>query len=431
MKDQNKKYVRLGLTIFLSLCAVILFYYVIFYGESLSKAKDQVVRVLLPIIDGVVIAYVLSPLQNTFENKVWRPLFSKYNKNNKNRSKIIRILSTLFTVLVFLILIYVMILLIIPQVLDSLEIIIKRFPLYMEKMDSMIFGFLDQYPEVYEIADNYWPQIEEYLINNILPSTSSLITSLSTGVVGSVVGLVRVLFNFIIGIIISVYLLFSKELFCAQAKKVAYSFFSEETSNNLINNMRYANKTFGGFISGKIVDSIIIGIICFVCMSILKIPYSLLISVIVGITNVIPYFGPFLGAIPSALILLMINPMKCLVFLIFILILQQFDGNILGPKILGDSTGLSAFWVIFSITVFGGLFGVLGMFIGVPLFAVIYAAFKTFVNHRLEKKDLPVDTSYYLNSDYHSDKEEVNSGKEIKFAKKTFDKIVAEVRKKE
>lgn len=423
MKKGNKKYLYLGLTIFLSLSAVILFYYIIFYGESLSNAKDEVIRILLPIIDGIVIAYVLSPLQNTVEKHVWRPLFDKFNKKKKDYTKLIRGLSTFVAILAFLVIIYVLILLIIPQVLDSLEIIIKRFPLYMEKMDTMVFGFLDKYPEVYEVVDNYWPQIEEYFITKLLPSTSSLITSLSTGVVGSVVGLVRVLFNFIIGIIISVYLLYSKEIFCAQAKKVTYSLFKEETANNMINNMRYANKTFGGFISGKLVDSLIIGVICFIVMSILRIPYPLLISVIVGVTNVIPYFGPFLGAIPSALILLMINPMKCLVFLIFVLILQQFDGNILGPKILGDSTGLSSFWVIFAITVFGGLFDVIGMFIGVPLFSVIYAAIKTFISHRLAKKKLPIETSYYLNADYHSDSEEVNSGKEIKFAKKTFENV--------
>lgn len=426
MKKENKKYLSLGLTIFLSLSAVIFFYYIIFYGESLSQVKDAVVRVLLPIIDGLAIAYVLSPLQNVVEKKIWTPLFKKINKKNKDCSKVIRGLSTFIAVLAFLILIYVMILLIIPQVLDSLRIIIKRFPLYMDKMDTMVFGFLDNYPEVYEVVDNYWPQIEEYIVTQLLPSTSSLITSLSTGVLGSVVGFIRVLFNFIIGIIISVYLLYSKEIFCAQAKKVTYSLFKEETANNMINNMRYANKTFGGFISGKIIDSIIIGVICFIGMSILRIPYPLLISVIVGVTNIIPYFGPFLGAIPSALIILMINPMKCLVFLIFVLILQQFDGNILGPKILGDSTGLSSFWVIFSITVFGGLFGVVGMFIGVPLFAVIYAAFKTLVVHRLDKKKLPVETSYYVSSDYHSNEEEINTGKEIKFAKKTFEKVVSE-----
>lgn len=423
MKRETKKYFKFGLTLFLSLSAVILLYYIIFYGESLSQVKDAVVRVLLPIIDGIIIAYVLSPLQNFIEKKLWTPVFNHNNKKNKDRSKVIRGLSTFVAILIFLVIIYILILLIIPQVLDSLEIIIKRFPLYMEKMDTMVFGFLDKYPEVYEVVDNYWPQIEEYLITNVLPSTSSLITSLSTGVVGSVVGLIRVLLNFIIGIIISVYLLYSKEVFCAQAKKLTYSLWKEETANNMINNMRYANKTFGGFITGKIVDSIIIGIICFIGMSILRIPYPLLISVIVGITNIIPYFGPFLGAIPSALILLMINPMKCLVFLIFVLILQQFDGNILGPKILGDSTGLSSFWVIFAITVFGGLFGVMGMFIGVPLFAVIYAAAKTYITHRLAKKNMPIDTSYYIASDFHSAEPKDNSGKEIKFSKKTFDKV--------
>lgn len=423
MKKENKKLFKYGLTLFLSLAAVILLFYIIFYGENLSQVKDAVVRVLLPIIDGIVIAYVLSPLQNIIEKRFWTPIINHKNPKNKDRSKIIRGLSTFITILIFLVIIYVLILLIIPQVLDSLEIIIKRFPLYMEKMDTMVFGLLDKYPEVYQIFDNYWPQIEEYLITKILPSTSSLITSLSTGVVGSVVGLVRGLFNFIIGIIISVYLLYSKELFCAQAKKLTYSLLKEETANNLINNTRYSNKTFGGFISGKIIDSIIIGIICFIGMSILRIPYSLLISVIVGVTNVIPYFGPFLGAIPSALILLMINPMKCLVFLIFVLILQQFDGNILGPKILGDSTGLSSFWVIFAITVFGGLFGVLGMFVGVPLFAVIYASIKTYITHRLKKKNMPTDTSYYMKSDFHTVELEENSGTEIKFAKKTFDKV--------
>lgn len=423
MKKSNKKYYRFGLTVFISLSAVILFYYVIFYGESLSQVKDAVIRVLLPIIDGIAIAYVLSPLQNTIEKHIWSPILNHRNPKKKDRSKVIRGLSTFTTILLFLVIIYVLILLIFPQVLDSLEIIIKRFPLYMEKMDTMVFGFLDKYPEVYEVVDNYWPQIEEYLVTSVLPSTSSLITSLSTGVVGSVVGLVRVLFNFVIGIIISVYLLYSKELFCAQAKKATYSLWKEETANNIINNMRYANKTFGGFISGKIVDSIIIGIICFVVMSILRIPYPLLISVIVGVTNIIPYFGPFLGAIPSALILLMINPMKCLVFIIFVFILQQFDGNILGPKILGDSTGLSSFWVIFAITVFGGLFGVIGMFIGVPLFAVIYASIKTYITHRLEKKNMPIDTEFYKNSDYNSAEAKDNSGKEIKFSRKTFERV--------
>ena len=235
-------------------------------------------------------------------------------------------------------------------------------------------------------------------------------------------GLVVFIFKLIIGIILSVYLLFNKETHGAQAKKVAYSLFSEERANNLINNTRFAHRTFGGFISGKIVDSLIIGILCFIGTTVMQTPYALLISVIVGVTNIIPFFGPYLGAIPSGFIILMINPVKCLWFLIFILILQQIDGNIIGPKILGDSTGLSSFWVIFAITLFGGIFGVVGWFLGVPIFAIIYAAVKTFIDTRLERKKLPSDTLYYIGSDYHSDPDnaQANSGDQIRFVSKTF-----------
>ncbi len=423
MKNIYKKYLNIGLTIFLSLSAVVVFCYVIFYAENFSQLKNNTIRVLLPIIDGVVIAYILSPLQNKIEEKIVSPLIGKIpNKKNKNRKKIIRGFSTFLTILLFLVIIAVILLLIIPQVLSSLEIIVSRIPLYMDKANTYIQSFLENYKEIPENVDNYWPQLESWIQTQFLPNTTSLISKVSSGLVGSVVSFISLLFKFIIGIILSVYLLSSKELFCAQAKKIAYAMMKEETANNLINNMRYANKIFGGFISGKIVDSLIIGVLCFIGLTILKVPYSLLISVLVGVTNVIPYFGPFLGSIPSALILLMINPMKCLVFLIFVLILQQFDGNVLGPKILGDSTGLSGFWVIFAITVFGGLFSVFGMFIGVPLFAVIYASVKTFVTNRLLKKGMPGDTQYYEEYDFHTDTNDTNAGTEIKFAKKRFEK---------
>ncbi|MBR6452141.1 MAG: AI-2E family transporter [Lachnospiraceae bacterium] len=422
MKNSNKKYLYLGLTIFLSLSAVILFYYILFYGESFTQVKANAINVLLPIIDGVVIAYILSPMQNFIEKKIIRPLIDKIpNKKGKNRHVLIRVLATFLTILLFLVVIAVVLLLIIPQVLDSLEIIISRFPLYMDKIDSFVTKFMDEYRDMSDLLIDYWPQIENWLQTQFLPNTTSVVSKVSSGLVGSVVSFISILLKFIIGIIISVYLLYSKETFCAQAKKIAYAFMKEESANNLINNMRYANKIFGGFITGKLVDSLIIGVLCFIGLSILKVPYALLISVLVGVTNVIPYFGPFLGAIPSALILLMINPMKCLVFLIFVLILQQFDGNVIGPKILGDSTGLSGFWVIFAITVFGGIFGVFGMFIGVPLFAVLYAAIRTFVSNRLIKRNMPDDTKYYMEYDFHTDTKDTNSGTEIKFSKKRFE----------
>ena len=226
-----------------------------------------------------------------------------------------------------------------------------------------------------------------------------------------------------------------KETFKGQYKKIVYSIFNVKNGNIVIKNTRMVNDKFSGFIVGKILDSIIIGLITFIVCRIFSLEYDVLLAIIIGVTNIIPYFGPFLGAIPSAIIILMIDPMKCLTFviiilmispkkclcfLIFVLILQQVDGNIIGPKILGDSTGLSSFWVIFAITLFGGLFGVFGMFIGVPVFAVIYAAIREFVNQRLAKKELPVPTTYYMENDYHSDDENINTGSGIKFVKKVL-----------
>jgi predicted PurR-regulated permease PerM len=317
-----------------------------------------------------------------------------------------------------------LILLIVPQLLDSVQSIITRFPSYLNSFNAWSDRFLVRYPGLRDLLDNYWGNITDYAYKELLPKAQTLVSSISTTVVGSVFKILSVTFKFIIGIILSVYLLYSKETYLAQSKKMVYSLFNEERANNLINNTRFANKTFGGYISGKIVDSVIIGILCFIGTSIMNMPYALLISVIVGVTNVIPFFGPYLGAIPSAFIILMINPIKCLWFLIFILILQQVDGNIIGPKILGDSTGLSSFWVIFAITLFGGIWGVLGMFLGVPIFAIIYAAIKTFVDTRLERKKLPAKTYYYMDSDYHSDKNDAeNTGESIRFVNKTFSNV--------
>lgn len=422
MKHINKKYFYYGLTVFISLSAVILFCYIIFYAENFSQMKADLIQTLLPLIDGVVIAYILSPLQNVLERRFIKPLIEKIpNKKNKSRRKLIRGLATFLTIAAFLVLIWIILLMIIPQVLESLEIVVSRFPLYMDKLDRIARGFLEEHKEFADFASKLWPQIENWLETQFLPNTSTLVSKISSGLLGSVVSFISVLLKFIIGIIISIYLLFSKEVFCAQAKKIAYAMMKEENANNLINNMRYSNKIFGGFISGKLLDSLIIGVLCFIGLSILRVPYALLISVLVGVTNVIPYFGPFLGAVPSAFILLMISPMKCLVFLIFVVILQQFDGNVIGPKILGDSTGLSSFWVIFAITIFGGFFGVGGMFIGVPLFAVIYAAIKTFIAKRLVKKAMPADTKYYMDYDFHTNTTDSNTGNEIKFSKKRFE----------
>ena len=203
------------------------------------------------------------------------------------------------------------------------------------------------------------------------------------------------MFNFIIGIVISIYVLLGKETFIAQAKKLVYAVFPADRGNVIVATVRKANDIFGGFIIGKILDSVIIGILCFIGLSILQMPYTLLVSVIVGVTNVIPFFGPYIGAIPSAILIMLANPIQGLYFIIFILVLQQVDGNIIGPKILGDSTGLNSFWVVFAILVGGGLFGVAGMIFGVPLFATIYYITRKLTAWVLRKKGLPEETAAY------------------------------------
>lgn len=423
MRKINKKYVHIGIVAAIVVCIGIAFDYFLKNGNNLKNIISDFKSILLPIVDGIVLAYLLNPLMMFLEHKCIIPLFDRMKiKDSPKRGRSVRAISVIITLILFLLIVAGLILLIFPQLFDSIQSIVTRFPSYVNSFNKWADRFLGKYPQFKQLIDNYWENITDYFTKEILPMIQSLLSTVSSTVLGSVWSVLVFIFKLIIGIILSVYLLYNKEVYLAQAKKITYSLCEEEKANNLINNTRFANKTFGGFISGKIVDSIIIGILCFIGTSILGIPYALLVSVIVGVTNVIPFFGPYLGAIPTAFIILMINPVKCLWFLIFVLILQQIDGNIIGPKILGDSTGLSSFWVIFAITVFGGFFGVFGMFLAVPIFAIIYAAIRTFINTRLEKKHMPSNTSYYIKSDYHSNDKfnNSNSGEHIKFARKTF-----------
>ena len=233
--------------------------------------------------------------------------------------------------------------------------------------------------------------LEKWLQENVLKQ-SDWIASVTTGVYN----VIRTIFNVIIGFIISVYVLMTKETFIGQLKKIIYAVFRPKWGNVVMEVVRKADDVFGGFFIGKIIDSLIIGGICFVALYILRMPYVVLVSVVVGVTNVIPFFGPYIGAIPSVVLIFLVDPIKGLYFIIFIIILQQVDGNIIGPKILGDTTGLSPFWVIFAILLFGGSFGVLGMLFGVPIFAVIYYVVKRIVEHILSARKLPRETVDYI-----------------------------------
>lgn len=426
MKHFDKKIKQAGIISFLVICGGILFYYCLFNSESFFSIGSKIILILMPFIYGFFIAYILNPVMIFIEEKIILPIRIKISKKSIKKKSVIRLFSVILTIGFFLSVVYALIIMVFPQVFESIQSIALKCPDYFKSFNDWLNKVIDNNKDLAKIIAPYMADVETWFIENVLPNLQEWLTNASTNIIGGVYSTISQLIKFVLGIIIAIFLLLNKELYCAQAKKIIYAVLREERANNLINNIRFANKTFGGFLNGKIVDSLIIGILTFIVLSICKIPYTMLISVVVGVTNIIPYFGPFLGAIPSIIILLMVNPRQALWFLIIIVIIQQLDGNFIGPKILGDSTGLSSFWVIFAITVFGGFFGVFGMFIGVPLFAVIYAAIRTFVNERLRKKQLPDSTKFYIESDYHSDDYITNSGKEIKFVKKTFENIYVE-----
>lgn len=394
----DKNHLSIGITSFLVIAASICFYFLVFHGDRFSAQINSIITVASPVIYGIIFAYLLTPIVNGLERKLFIPLFTRNSSVlTAKKKKWMRILSVIITIIIVIFLIYGFFSILIPNIVKSVKSISYQLPYYVQNLSRWSAKFLEDNPDierlVIQVLDMYSEELNNYLNNNIVPQMETLLKTVSL----SMIGLLKVLWNFIIGVIISIYVLFSKELFAGQAKKITFAIFSNKNANNLIKDCRFVSDTFIGFISGKIIDSFIIGCICFAGTTLLEMPYALLISVIIGITNIIPFFGPYLGAIPSAILILMVNPVKCFYFIIFILILQQIDGNVIGPKILGDSTGLSGFWVIFSITIFGGLLGILGMIIGVPFFAVVYAMVRRVIERKLVKKGLPLETGDYLN----------------------------------
>lgn len=404
----NNKYFRWGLTAFLVIVASICFYYLMFHASNIKAAFNIGVNLILPIMFGFVIAYLMTPLLNHIEYYILIPFCKmiKLKDTSKTKGLIRGIGITLTSCLVFAV-IYLLCSMMLSQIVPSIMNIISNFDTYITNFTNWINAILEDNPTlgnyVNHMITKYSVELENWLNGTVLTKTSELIKSLSL----SVIGVIGVLWDFIIGFIIAVYVLISKEKFAGQAKKIAYAIFEKDTANIVIRNFRFTHKTFIGFVGGKIIDSLIIGCLCFVGTSLLKTPYAVLVSLVIGVTNIIPFFGPFLGAIPCIILIFVVdplNPLNCLYFAIFVFALQQFDGNILGPKILGDSTGLSGFWVIFSITLFGGFFGVPGMVVGVPVFAVIYASIRSLVNASLEKKNMPKDTTDYINLAYVDEK---------------------------
>ena len=380
-----KNYIYWGTTALAVIALSVAFGFFLSRFELVSGALGKIASILMPIIYGAVLAYLMLPIYN--KTRACTTLKLKtVMKSESAIGKLAKMAGTLVSLIVLFAIVAGLFSMIIPQIYTSIIGLQESIGEYINNLTLWMTKLFEDNPDVQQAVMPYYEQaVEEFqkwLTEKLVPNMSMIIGQLSTGLLN----VVTVVKNILIGVIVMVYFLNIKDTLAAQSKKIIYSVFKLKEANRIVSEVRFAHGVFGGFITGKLLDSLIIGIMCFFALKFLKMPYVLLISVIIGVTNVIPFFGPFIGAIPSAFLILLVSPVKCLYFLIFILILQQFDGNILGPKILGDSTGLPSFWVLFSILLFGGLMGFVGMIIGVPTFAVIYRLTSMYVSNSLVKK---------------------------------------------
>lgn len=395
----NKKYRNIAAVALMVIILSMAVFFIIFNLSGIKAFIDRLNTVLKPVTYGLIIAYLFTPIINFFERKVFFPLFLRKKETlsiTPRLKKRFRVLSIILSMLIIYSFITIIIRSVIPQLGYSISRIATQFPVYQENLLDYADGILSRNPELSQSFDEFYGMFNEritsFIDDTLIPYMQEAIKNFSLGVFNAIKGL----WSIVIGAIISIYVLYNKEVFSGQVKKVIYALLSKERANLFLKDARFVSDTFINFIVGKLIDSLIVGIVCFICCNIFKFPYPLLTSVIIGVTNMIPVFGPLLGAIPAAFIILMVDPVKCLYFIIFILVLQQIDGHILGPSILGEATGISGFWIIFAITVFGGLWGIVGMFIGIPFFAVIYALIRRFVDRRLDKKGLPTETYEYM-----------------------------------
>lgn len=401
--DPKNKYFGWGITAFGVIACSILFFMLLQHGKSISGAIDTLLGILSPIIWGMVITYLLWPLVKMFQCKLFEPLLQKIRPKKPVSKSLARGLSVVLAILVALVLIAALVWLIIPQLYTSIESIVLNSQQYYDTITGWINRFFENNPEVEQALLSATGKASDSLLDwaktALLPSMGKVVTSLTTGIYAVLRGILDVL----IGFVVACYVLSNMELFLAKAKMVLYSIFPLRSSKRILKAIRFTDTAFMSFISGKVIDSAIIGVICYICCAIMRMPYVVLVSVVVGVTNIIPVFGPFIGAVPTALIILLDSPMKCLIYVIFILVLQQIDGNIIGPKILGSSTGINGFWIMFAILLGGGLFGFIGMLLGVPVFVVIYAGLEKLVNNGLKKRGLQTETAEYMNLDYIDD----------------------------
>lgn len=397
----DKKYLYWGMTAFCVIAAAITFYMALRFLPSLGRGIKALTRILSPFIWGLAISYIMLPAMRLFEDKLFIPLFEKLFKKStpRKRKKAARGFSVLLSEILFLAILVALVYLIIPQLYQSIQTIVTNGNSYIATISLWVERLLEDYPVIEQYAVGVLGTVNtdllSWLESSVLPSLGIVVTNVTVGVYSFLTGI----YNLLIGVIVSIYILASKESFISGCRRLLYCIFRVETAEKIRRDLRFIDKTFIGFINGKLLDSAIIGLLCYIFCAAVKMPYALLVSVIVGVTNVIPFFGPIIGAIPSSLIILLADPLMCLVFVIFVILLQQADGNFIGPKILGSTVGISGFWVMFSIILGAGLFGFWGMLLGVPVFVVIYTVISNMVNGKLRRISLPTESEFYEHLD--------------------------------
>lgn len=390
----KNKYVKWGLTVFCTVGALLLFSDTLFGSHTLIRFVKKFFQASQPVIYAAAMAYLLAPLINFFDRYLGK-FSKKTGKNGRPVSLGTRSVSIFLTWAITIFVLYLFGKILVPELYKSVLQLAANIENYYNTFMDWIHNLLERNPalEQWVMAriDTYYETIDAWFTRDLLPQATELMTAISGGVL-VFLGFVG---DLLVGIIVSVYFMASKEGCAAYCSRLVHSLFSEDHVYWILRGTHKADIVFSGFVRGKILDSAIIGVLCFIGCTVLKMPYTSLVSVVVGATNVIPFFGPFLGAIPCSFLILLVDLKKGFYFILFVLALQQLDGNVIGPKILGDKTGLSSLWVIFAILVGGSFFGVAGMFFAVPVCACIYSVVNLFIERRLAKRNLPLDVFAY------------------------------------
>jgi len=390
-------YLYWGITAFLVIVCSITFFLALSGISSIKTAVQAIASASSAVVVGLIFAYMLNKIMMFFENTFLANVGSKlFPAAPRRAQKAKRIISLTLTMVITILFLGGALTLLLPQLYNSAMSLLSMLPGYFTRATEIITKLLNDNPEIERAAVELVGDIKEWLTTWIQTVVGRInIDALLSNILSGVFSAIKVLSNIVIGLVISIYVLYHKERFGAQGKKIVYSMFKTKSANKILKGVYFTDKMCGSFIASKVIDSLIVGGICYLFTVLLGMPYAALISVLVGVTNIIPFFGPFIGGIPSAALIFLESPTQCLVFVIFIIVLQQIDGNIIYPKIQGNSLGLSGFWIVFSILIFGGIFGFWGMLLGVPIFTLIYAAAKGLINTGLKSRDITTNTEEF------------------------------------